>query len=104
MHWESHTFSKDSDEPYWKYEGLIQSKILLRVLNALENSTIPWQTQIDVPFTKTSSKDERRERDTCMNHHLSQRTKERQNLSKRLKVRQMCVDDKCKLEKTPNTN
>ena len=43
----------------WKYEGLIQNvKMLLRVLNALENSTNPWQTQIDVGFTKTNSKDE----------------------------------------------
>ena len=39
MHQESHTFSKDSDEPAEKYEGLIQSKILLRLLNALEDST-----------------------------------------------------------------
>ena len=43
-----HTFSKDSDEPGWKYEGLIQNKILLRVLNTLEDSTNPWQTQIDM--------------------------------------------------------
>ena len=69
MHQESHTFSKDSDEPCWKYEGLIQSKILLRLLNALEDSTNPWQTQIDARFTKANSKDELRR--GHMKHHVS---------------------------------
>ena len=52
-----------------KYEGLIQSKILLWVLNALEDSTNPWQTRIDVRFTKTNSKDELRR--GHMDHHVS---------------------------------
>ena len=36
------------------------------------------------------------------NHHVNERVKVRQNVSKRLKARQMCVDDddECNLEKT----
>ena len=48
-------------------------------------------------------KDERRGH---KNHHMSQRVKVRQNLSKRLKARQMCVDDerKCNLKKNSLIN
>ena len=59
-----------------KYEGLmIRSKTLLKLLNALEDNS-----------TNT------------------ERVKVRQNVSNRLKVRQMCVDDKCNLEKTSLIN
>ena len=59
-----------------KYEGLmIRSKTLLKLLNALEDNS-----------TNTEP------------------VKVRQNVSNRLKVRQMCVDDKCNLEKTSLIN
>ena len=46
-------------------------------------------------------KDERRGH---TNHHVSWRVKVRQNVSKRLKARQMSVDDECNLEKTSLIN
>ena len=55
-------------------------------------------------FTKTISdlsKPLKDERWGHKNHHVSYRVKVRQNVSKRLKARQMCVDDENTISKKP---
>ena len=95
MHQESHTFSKDSDEPCWKYEGLIQSKILLRVLNALEDSTNTWQTQIDI-YALRRHIESRTHETPCELEHQSE-AKRKQSLHSEANV----CRHKCNLENWP---
>ena len=110
MHQESQTFSKDSDEPCWKVK--FNSKLLNderfgrfrihRSMYALQRfSKLFKRWPLYEDRISDLSKPLKDERWGHKNHHVSYRVKVRQNVSKRLKARQMCVDDENTISKKP---